>query len=390
MNYKIKYLFLVVIMNIIQGSWVMVLSQDAMDSLLYFNSSVSTSLDDTSLVNESDDPQFIDTAVLKSDTLSAINKSDLDCETILGEARELYNQGDLESIHDKLEPCLQSDIPYEMAVEAYKLIILSYLFGDNQTGAENTMLELLNKYPNFEPLQRDPVELNHYFGTFLVKSYLSIGAVIGTNISFPQIKTIYTTGNANDLDYSKSSKIGYQFGLKIGTNLTRKIGLTLEPMFVKNQYAFNETLFNNHQITFTQKQTRLDIPVTGTYELKRGRYEPYVRAGVCMGIMLSNTGTPMVDNQETEAIKITSGYKSVNFWMVAGAGVRYKLAKGFIMAELRYNYNLSNQVDGSNRYASDELWESYYYIDDDYLLHNLQINFGYTYSFYKARKNNNK
>ena len=55
------------------------------------------------------------------------------------------------------------------------------------------------------------------------------------------------------------------------------------------------------------------------------------------------------------------------------------------MLDLRYNFGLTNNVNGENRYKDDEEWSLYQYVDDDFSINNFYMSLGYVYSFYKTK-----
>src|SRR4030042_4814203 len=69
-----------------------------------------------------------------------------DCSKTLQEARNLYDLGMIDEIPKMLSPCMQEGFTRPQRIEAYKLLILAYLFDDNQFEAERTMTEFLKRY----------------------------------------------------------------------------------------------------------------------------------------------------------------------------------------------------------------------------------------------------
>ena len=65
--------------------------------------------------------------------------SQTDCSVKLDSAQNLFENGIIEEIPQVLNPCIEEGFTREQKISAYKLIILTYLFDDNQQGAESTM-----------------------------------------------------------------------------------------------------------------------------------------------------------------------------------------------------------------------------------------------------------
>ena len=71
------------------------------------------------------------------------------CLNTLREAKELYEEGLIDEIPELLSGCMESGFTRAQRIEAYKLIILAYLFDDDQFAAEKTMDEFLKKFPEY-------------------------------------------------------------------------------------------------------------------------------------------------------------------------------------------------------------------------------------------------
>ena len=74
---------------------------------------------------------------------------------------------------------------------------------------------------------------------------------------------------------------------------------------------------------------------------------------------------------------------------MAGAGINYKVKKGNVFLDLRYNYGFQNIVKTEQRYQNDlnnDLLYRYYYLDDDFKLNNFAFTIGYAYNIYKPVK----
>ena len=83
-------------------------------------------------------------------TLINVNLKAQDCTETLTQARNLFNEGVIESIPQMLEACIENGFNKEEKVQAYKLLIQAYLFEDNIVEAENTLLKLKKTNPVYE------------------------------------------------------------------------------------------------------------------------------------------------------------------------------------------------------------------------------------------------
>mgnify|MGYP000934344943 FL=1 len=100
---------------------------------------------------------------------------------------------------------------------------------------------------------------------------------------------------------------------------------------------------------------------------------------------------------------VTNQQSSLSKSWLVGAGVRYKIGRNYLFADLRYMGGMSNLADVNNIYYQDKsgidpaqlgdpnyhLAENitrYHYISDYFRLDNLSISFGYVKPLYNPRK----
>jgi len=77
--------------------------------------------------------------------------------------------------------------------------------------------------------------------------------------------------------------------------------------------------------------------------------------------------------------------------LVFGGGVKYKIGRDFVYADLRYMAGLSNFTKpDKNYYANDGTFDpaitNYQYVSDFFRMDNLSLSFGYIHPIYDPRK----
>ncbi|NOQ25201.1 MAG: outer membrane beta-barrel protein [Bacteroidales bacterium] len=319
-----------------------------------------------------------------------------ECAFKLQEAEDAYETGDLDSIPSMLRDCISNHgFDDEELARAYRLLIKTYLFEDYQEMAELTMLKFLKKFPEYEIRPTDPVEFTYLYKSYQTVPVYSIGIIGGVNYSFVRIIEPYSLDGTEDYEggYS-SSGVTYQFGLQIKRYINRNIDINLDVIYTSKIY--NNTLDQiDSKIIYDETQSMLSFPLSGTYDFMLGKFSPYVRLGVNLDYMLSASANLKrniesdvgVDDVTGSAIDIFSNRKPCNISALIGGGVKYNVKKGYIMLDLRYNMGFTNNVNGENRRAIQELWSDYNYVDDDFSLNNLFISAGYVFSFYQTKNN---
>jgi hypothetical protein len=310
-----------------------------------------------------------------------------DCSSKLAEAQRLYRQGLIEDIPQLLKPCIESGFTRGQRNEAYKILILAYLFDGDQYNAENTMVDFLKKNPEYEVMPNDPVEFVSLFETFSSLSVFSFGLNFGANATNPRIIEPYVQGDMNQTESRNITRAGYQVGLSINRYIARHMFINLGICYVNNSYKFVEeqTLFVTSQdpVTTSLKESlvRYEVPLSIGYEFEHRNFNSFIRAGASISKISRVTGLP--EKESVQAEENMTEYREDFLYMChAGAGIKYKIPRGYLVFDVRYHYGLNNIVIPEMRYSLDILG----HVDDDFSLNSMTFSFGYYFSFYQPRK----
>jgi len=326
-------------------------------------------------------------------TINAYSQSE--CAAKIQEAQRYYDQGMIDEIPSMLAPCMAEGFTRTQKIEAYKLIIMSYLFNENQFEAERTMLEFLKKYPEYEISPNDPVEFVYLFESYRTASVFSFGLAGGVNITDPRIIEPFSTFDLEEATLKNSIKPGFQIGIGVERYLSRRFLLNLEVYIALNQYMFSDEIKNEQTstisfVTFREKMYKLEVPVSLSYEFTVKKTHFIMRAGFSAAKITGITGQPTRKFSEdlqalTEPSHDMSNYrKQMLYSGLIGAGVRYKVPRGIVYFDLRAKMGINSIV---NLEKQDEtLLNKYYYLDDNFSLNNLSLSVGYYFSFYSPRK----
>lgn len=74
-----------------------------------------------------------------------------DCETVVAEARQLYNSGRFSQAAVLLEKCLPNGVPKDQREGAYRLLALAYLQQDYEGKAEEAIQKIFDMNRNYTP-----------------------------------------------------------------------------------------------------------------------------------------------------------------------------------------------------------------------------------------------
>jgi hypothetical protein len=317
-----------------------------------------------------------------------------DCPAKLKDAQELYDKGTIENIPDMLELCIDSGFNNTDRVVAMKLVILSYLFDNNEDEADKSMKRFLHDYPEYVVSQDDPSEFVSLYKTYKTVPLYSVGAFIGTSITYVGVIAKNSTGNTNDL-YSKyqPSGNGLLAGFRMNRLINDRITGSVELMFKRNSFERKDSLPAQQFLNFRETQTRLELPISLTYQYSVAGFCPYLRAGVAFGYLIHSTSeivrkfTPGSNVQDITGkdINMLDYRKKLYSNFLFGAGFRYKVPYGFLECDIRYSMGLFSLVHTKDA-VNDPLRWKYSYQDDKFRLNDLSFSIGYVYSFYRTTK----
>jgi hypothetical protein len=327
-----------------------------------------------------------------------------ECSTKIQDAQKLYEQGMIEEIPQMLAPCMQDGFTRTQIIEAYKLIILSYLFDDNQFEAEKTMVEFLKKFPEYEIMPNDPVEFVYLFESYRTTSIFSFGFTAGFNLTDPRIIEPYSVYDQSNVSQKNTMKPGFQFGIGLGRYISRRMFLNLELKFSENRYGFKDEVRTSlpglngiSSVTYSEKLYKLIMPLSVSYEFSaKKKLHYFLRGGFSVASITGVTGTATRQFAEEsapvpgETSDLSKYRKNIMYAGIAGAGIRYKVPHGVLTAELRVSIGLNNIVNPDTRFDNMQQIMKSYHEDDNFATNTFSFSAGYYFSFYKPKKQADK
>lgn len=326
------------------------------------------------------------------------------CAFTLAEAQDMYDAGLIEQIPEKLTSCLKSGFSRDEKLQAYKLIILAYLFDDNIEQADSYMNRFLQEFPSYQPVATDPNEFIQLKETYDTDPIFTLGPVVGVNFANNFVTEPYSSdGYISESASYTSGNPGFLAGAQGNLKISSRLNLCTEVYFYhssvdyyKEQFGWTAADIGFRKTEFYEQQNRMDIPVSLTYDFYSGNFVPYIRLGAKPGFLLGanadivNTseinGEQVGRSHEANYIKIGPQRNFLNMWAFAGGGVKYRLGPGFVFADLRLNYNLFNQTNERQRHSNDDTEYISIYTSDDFRMHDLAFSVGYLISFYNPKK----
>jgi len=132
----------------------------------------------------------------------------------------------------------------------------------------------------------------------------------------------------------------------------------------------SDTSISKQNMKYVNKYKYIEIPLTIEFTFNRvKKFSPFVRTGLITGLHIKTQGfTYNVENNEQLIENTDLAYVKANFWLLFGAGVRYKLNDKFsLMLYPYYRYHLNDLINDETYYRQS--------------LNNMGIKFGVRYIF---------
>src|SRR5688572_25378458 len=115
-----------------------------------------------------------------------------DCAAVLRTVRATYEQGRLYELPELMKKCLESGFSDAEKVEAYKILVLAYIYLEEPQKADDAMIQLLHADPIYKPVGTDPAEFKNLFKKFRTKALFRIGLRLGPSTTGVSVSKNYS------------------------------------------------------------------------------------------------------------------------------------------------------------------------------------------------------
>ena len=165
--------------------------------------------------------------------------------------------------------------------------------------------------------------------------------------------------------------------------------------FSRYNYEFEEVIRNTSTNTFSEKQFRINIPLYASYDFTKLVPEleiaPEFYLGCNFEFVASAKATLIkIDDKDNHITipeeSIKSYRNSFEPSLLVGVNYSYPLIKGAIFFDIHSKIGFAKQNKGSKFNNEVFQWSETNYIENDFKLHNIFLNIGYRYTFYKPTK----
>jgi hypothetical protein len=313
------------------------------------------------------------------------------CAVKLKNAGLAYEQGDYDGAISMLKWALaECNLDKGEKIEANKQLILSYFKVDNLEAADKTAEAIMKIDPYYKPDKfKDDPRLSSLFDKYQPTPIFRIGLSAGINRSIISVDKYYSIVHNDDeaSNFSEyNSKTGFQLGLNAEYKAYKNLWVELGFLFRQTQYEHILDSVENTSVTYSEKLSYFDMPLTLRYYIFDKTYSPYVFGGADFSFLTNALSTTSRDDLK-DIVNRTDYRNAFYMGYFGGAGISMKLKGLQLFADLRYVYYPENVNKEGTRYDDLTNVFKYYYIDDDFRMDNWQFNVGVSYNLaYRNRK----
>ena len=343
------------------------------------------------------------------------------CTQLLEDAKEAYAAGMVELVPELLLPCIESGgMTGTTKQEAYKLLINAYLFDYLPEEADSLMDDFVEEFPDYRASASDASEFVLLLETHLRARGIdpnavvisddqrnqvtepvrtsdtraryrtpfvygnSMGFIVGSNGTFPQIIERYSFGDPAADKGSFGFAPGFQLGATMNLLLNDRLETSFGVLYNRTRFSFTSSPFLFSSYTYEESQDHLQIPAAMILKLnpETSGTSVYLRVGVVADYLLGASGagtrsyTESLRDIVVEKTKIKDSRARMNLHGMAGLGVRIPFERAFLFLETRITSGLFLVNREENRYENQDLTWLLYHVDSDFRIHQVSFSAG--------------
>lgn len=312
------------------------------------------------------------------------------CSDQLRTAQRSYDDGLLDDIPAILSGCMESGFTKEERINAYKLLIQTYLFSDQLHLADEIMMQFLNEFPNYSIAANDPKEFINLHGTYRTTPVFKMELLAGLSMGVPiPIDDFGVSGSAGEyyLGAGFTTEVNYLNILKGDFSYSAGLSFTYVAL------GYWNPVFDYSEVEATLWNMTVGVPLSARFNHNFNGINLFAKAGLEPSYLIRSTGdfTRIINNNGDEADpagveNLTPLSRRMDIRPFIGAGVTVNIGRDQLTASLNYKFSTFFQIDDDLRYSDLTLINSYYVIPDDLLLNQAIFSLSYIRPIYNPKK----
>jgi hypothetical protein len=316
------------------------------------------------------------------------------CAEKLKSAETFFSKGQVDQVPDLLAACLKSGFTKEEALSAYKLLIQTLLLNDKLKEADSSMFSFLKSNPEYKLSQTDHSSFVNLYNSFVIRPVLMLSVRAGINIPFLTFVENHPTSGTPGNSVYKTDASNLFLSLEVKFKIAPKIEIGAGAGFSQIKFTNIMDYYDFAKIQYIETQQRIEIPISVNYDLPSfGSFTPYIRGGAGAAIIMAASADASLNVTDRNnpysrtggTLNVKDSRIPVDIFAQAGAGLKFKIPRGFLFVEARGNFGIMDQFKTGGKNTA--LLQNYYFWSDpSFRLNTFNLNLGYTYIFYKPSK----
>lgn len=313
------------------------------------------------------------------------------CSEQLRVAQRRYDEGLLDDIPKLLSGCLENGFSKEEKMNAYKLLIQTYLYSDATAMADQTMVAFLRDFPEYKIAGNDPKEFVLLHKSYRTEPIMNIELVGGGNFSSPQVREYFGVESLSNETADYEALFGFNVGVNYVDRLYQDFDFSAGVLFRFQKYGYTNAVYSHSEVWATFTEMQIGAPVSARYNFKvfgvRGHaflgVEPCYRLSTSVDFsrILSGGADPI-----TGTVSLNEMRKKFDINPILGVGGFFNIGSAKFKANAKLRFATISSTTNELRYSRPDLIEKFYYIDDNILVHELSVSVAYIISVYNPKK----
>jgi hypothetical protein len=313
------------------------------------------------------------------------------CTDQLRLAQRRYDGGLLEDIPNMLESCLARGFTQEEKMNAYKLLIQTYLFSDMPEKADEMMLRFLREFPEYRISVNDYREFVNLYKTYQTEPIMKIEASVIPNFSLISVSEFYGVEDLNTSTPEYTSRFGFGVEVNYLDNLFGDFDGSIGISFSLKSIGYWNQLYDFTDLSATYNNFYIGLPLAMRYNKKLMGIDFFAKGGVePVYLLISSIDFTRIRPGGKDPITGTESFtefqKRIDIHPLLSIGVDYKIGNMQFLVTTGLKFGTIKPTLSDKRYSSEDYYSKYYFIPDDFFIHQAFFSVSYVFSVYNPKK----
>lgn len=314
------------------------------------------------------------------------------CSDKLRLAQRNFDEGLLDDIPSLIDSCLKSGFTDEEKMNAYKLLVQTYLFNEQVEKADEVMLTFLRELPSYQITTSDLKEFINLYNTYQTEPLFKWEINASVTYTYPKVTEYFSVGDLNQSSTSYASKVGMQMGLSFTDKINNRwnwaagVNATFYRMsYTGNQYNYSTTTANFTNLT-------IGIPISAKFTKSLWGVKTFVKGGFETTYLLSaksdfertftNGDNPIINTEDMIEMN-----NKIDIRPFISIGVNIQIMNKYeLVPSVGFKLSTLSSLNTENRIRNNELLYKYAFSGDNLQQNLLFVDIAFVIPYYNPRK----